>query len=131
MSTVETITQSIPETLTLQPSIQSPDNNGQDQQSQSQREESYRYAHLLPAFPRDEHFPPLTPFEHVDPAARALTHPNPRAFLDGATSVVELTPNLGTEVRGVNLATLSSEGRDQLALEVSYLKVRLREICLI
>jgi sulfonate dioxygenase len=32
--------------------------------------------------------------------------------------VVELTPNLGTEVHGVNLATLDSEGRDQLALGV-------------
>ncbi|KAG6866880.1 hypothetical protein C0991_008817 [Blastosporella zonata] len=79
-------------------------------------EEPYRYAHLLPHFSHD-HYLPLTPFEHVDPGHRALSHPNPRSFLDNAT-VVELTPNLGNEVHGVNLAELANEGRDQLALEV-------------
>lgn len=120
MSTVETITQvteSIPEALSLRPSAKSPQNNAQEAQQTSQ-EEVYRYAHLLPAFPKDEHYPPLTPFEHVDPAARALSHANPRAFLDSATGISELTPNLGTEVHGVNLATLDSDARDQLALLV-------------
>ena len=120
MSTVETITQvteSIPAALSLRPSAKSPENNAQEAQRTSQKE-PYRYAHLLPAFPKDEHYPPLTPFEHVDPAARALNLTNPRAFLDNATSIVELTPNLGTEVQGVNLATLDSDGRDQLALLV-------------
>jgi sulfonate dioxygenase len=77
----------------------------------------YRYAHLLPHFSTD-HYPPLAPFEHVDPASRALSHNNPRAFLNNATSVRELTPHLGTEVSGVNLAELDGTGRDQLALEV-------------
>lgn len=80
--------------------------------------EEYRYAHLLPHFSADR-YPPLEPFEHVDPGHRALRLPNPRAFLDGATSVVEMTPNLDTEVTGINLAELDSSGRDQLALEVS------------
>ncbi|KAG6814031.1 hypothetical protein H0H92_003881 [Tricholoma furcatifolium] len=87
------------------------------QDAEKKEEEPYRYAHLLPHFSQD-HYPPLTPFEHVDPGHRALTHANPRAFLDNATTV-ELTPNLGLEVQGVNLATLSDEGRDQLALEVA------------
>lgn len=105
MSTVETITEKLP-TPTLQG-------------NQSEKEEqSYKYAHLLPVFPKDEHYAPLAPFEHVDPGRRALTHPNPRAFLENATSVTEITPRLGTEVRGVNLATLDNDGRDQLALEV-------------
>ena len=80
-------------------------------------EEEYRYKHLLPHFSEDR-YPPLQPFEHIDPAFRALNLPNPRAFLDGAESVSEITPHLGTEVRGVNLARLDSDGRDQLALEV-------------
>ncbi|THU88751.1 TauD-domain-containing protein [Dendrothele bispora CBS 962.96] len=84
----------------------------------AQGQEEYRYSHLLPVFTADT-YPPLTPFEHVDPGARALSHSDPRAFLGNATSVVEITPNLGTEVRGVNLRDLDSEGRDQLALEVA------------
>lgn len=84
---------------------------------QEQKTESYSYANLLPHF-SPEQYPPLTPFKHEDPGFRALKHADPRAFLKNATSVVELTPNLGTEVHGVNLTTLDSEGRDQLALEV-------------
>jgi sulfonate dioxygenase len=80
--------------------------------------EAYRYEHLLPTFTHD-HYPPLTPFVHVDPGSRALSHSNPRSFLDGATSIVELTPALGTEVVGVNLVHLDSDARDQLALEVA------------
>ncbi|KAF7784686.1 hypothetical protein Agabi119p4_851 [Agaricus bisporus var. burnettii] len=80
--------------------------------------EEYRYAHLLPHFSTDR-YPPLTPFDHVDPGLRALSLPNPRDFLDNATSVTELTPNIGTEVTGVNLATLDASGRDQVALEVA------------
>ncbi|KAG1757260.1 TauD-domain-containing protein [Suillus lakei] len=83
-----------------------------------QKTEPYSYAHLLPHF-SPEQYPPLTPFKHEDPGFRALKHTDPRAFLKNATNVVELTPNLGTEVHGVNLATLDSDGRDQLALEVA------------
>ncbi|KAK0506050.1 alpha-ketoglutarate-dependent sulfonate dioxygenase [Armillaria luteobubalina] len=81
-------------------------------------QETYKYARLLPVFVNNQ-YPPLTPFDHVDPGHRALDHSNPRAFLDNATSIVDLTPHLGTEIRGVNLATLDSDGRDQLALEVA------------
>lgn len=84
---------------------------------QKQEETSYKYTHLLPAFPKDEHYPPLTPFEHVDPGLRALQHPNPRSFLANA-KVSRLTPPAGEEIRGVNLATLDNDSKDQLALEV-------------
>ena len=84
---------------------------------EEKKEPEYRYAHLLPHFSADR-YPPLTPFEHVDPGSRALSHPNPREFLERATLVDEITPHLGTEVVGVNLAELDSRGRDQLALEV-------------
>ncbi|KAF8168232.1 TauD-domain-containing protein [Crassisporium funariophilum] len=83
-----------------------------------EQESEYRYSHLLPHF-SDDRYPPLAPFNHVDPGSRALSHPNPRAFLNGASSVVELTPILGTEVTGINLAELDSTGRDQVALEVA------------
>jgi len=39
--------------------------------------------------------------------------------LAGATSISHLTPVLGTEVRGVNLTKLSSDQKDELALEVA------------
>ncbi|KAF7306550.1 TauD domain-containing protein [Mycena indigotica] len=108
MSQTQTITQTqapnVPQTLVLKNPVQA--------------EEDYRYSHLLPHFSEDR-YPPLEPFEHVDPGQRALTHPNPRAFLENATSVVELTPRLGTEVRGINLAELTADARDELALEVA------------
>ncbi|KDQ54879.1 hypothetical protein JAAARDRAFT_37993 [Jaapia argillacea MUCL 33604] len=118
MSTVQTITTQLAETtpsLTLRPS---PDSDDKKSQNPESSEEPYRYSHLLPHFSQDR-YPPLTPFEHVDPGLRALSHPDPRAFLNGATSVVELTPRLGTEIRGLNLSGLDSAGRDQLALEVA------------
>ena len=79
--------------------------------------EDYKYTHLLPVFPKEEHYPPLTPFEHVDPGHRALKHPNPRSFLANA-KVTQLTPPIGEEVRGVSLATLTDAQKDELALEV-------------
>ena len=79
--------------------------------------QEYRYAHLFPTFSSDR-YPPLVPYDHVDPGQRALSLPNPHAFLDGATSISEITPRFGTEVVGINLAKLDSTGRDQVALEV-------------
>ncbi|TFY67745.1 hypothetical protein EVJ58_g1425 [Rhodofomes roseus] len=98
MSTaVETITrpiaESIPSSVTVRAAANPAENN-----EQGKTEEPYRYAHLLPVFPRDEHYPPLTPFDHIDPGSRALSHPNPRSFLDNASSIVQLTPHLGEEV---------------------------------
>ena len=78
----------------------------------------YRFSHLLPAFSQGERYPPLEFFDHVDPGSRALTHEDPDAFLEKAI-VSDLTPRFGSEVRGVDLAVLSAEGRDQLALYVA------------
>ncbi|KAI0047826.1 TauD-domain-containing protein [Auriscalpium vulgare] len=107
-TTVETITAVVPSL-----NLRSPAND-----TQEPKEPAYRYANLLPHF-SPATYPPLTPFVHADPGARALAHPDPRSFLANASSVVDLTPNLGTEVRGVSLTELDSDGRDQLALEVA------------
>ncbi|EIW81856.1 TauD-domain-containing protein [Coniophora puteana RWD-64-598 SS2] len=87
--------------------------------NEGEKKEEYRYSHLLPHFDHQLKYPPLVPFEHVDPGLRALKHADQRAFLNGADKVVQLTPRLGTEVRGVNLLKLGNDGRDQLALEVA------------
>lgn len=115
MSTVQTITEALP-SLALRPGAEKKPENENNSANQ-QPNADYRYARLLPVFPKDEHYDPLTPFDHVDPGARALSHPNPRSFLDNA-QVSLLTPRFGSEVRGVNLAQLDDAGRDQLALEV-------------
>jgi sulfonate dioxygenase len=122
MSTLETITQTLPAALKLRPTDETAAEPAAQQPLNpaippSGDADGYRYAHLLPVF-SPQTYPALTPFEHVDPGSRALQHTNPRAFLDNATSVVEITPYLGTEVTGVSLAQLDSAGRDQLALEV-------------
>ncbi|KIY65906.1 TauD-domain-containing protein [Cylindrobasidium torrendii FP15055 ss-10] len=80
-------------------------------------EKEYKYKHLLPVFSPASN-PPLVPFEHVDPGHRALKHADPRSFLANATTV-EITPALGTEIRGVDLTKLDSTGRDQVALETA------------
>ncbi len=105
MSTTTTATETVPGSISVQAHEDKPIS------------EQYNYAHLFPVFQKDEHYPPLTPFEHVDPGHRALKHENPRSFLANA-KVTQLTPPIGEEVRGVNLATLDDTAKDQLALEV-------------
>jgi sulfonate dioxygenase len=107
MTAVETITCSSISPLALR----------SDQTKESSESNRYRYDNLLPYFALDN-YPPLTQFEHLDPGFRALIHPNPCAFLNNATRVIDLTPNLGTEVQGLDLTQLDSTGKDQLALAV-------------
>ncbi|KZW02620.1 TauD-domain-containing protein [Exidia glandulosa HHB12029] len=103
----QTVTQNEPEaaTLRLRPAAQT--------------EDGYKYAHLLPVFDPNEHFPPLVPYDHVDPGARALQHADPRAFIANATRISDITPHLGTEIDGVQLTQLDNDGRDELALLVA------------
>lgn len=81
----------------------------------------YPFEHLLPIFDKSVLYPPLTPFEHRDPAARASALPESeqRTFLKDATHVHNLTPKLGTEIVGIDLTSLDGPARDQLALEVA------------
>ncbi|CAE6506339.1 unnamed protein product [Rhizoctonia solani] len=81
----------------------------------------YPYKHLLPVFDKSEFQPPLEPFEHTDPGARAAALPESeqRTFLTNAIRVRNLTPRIGTEVVGIDLTSLDGAARDQLALEVA------------
>ncbi|KAL8277129.1 hypothetical protein RQP46_010457 [Phenoliferia psychrophenolica] len=80
-----------------------------------QLDEPYKYARFLPTFDSSEGFSSLCSLvRHA-----ALKDPNPRSFLDTATSVDDLTPDLGTEIKGVQLHLLDARERSQLALLVA------------
>jgi sulfonate dioxygenase len=80
---------------------------------------NYAFSHLLPTFSQEDHYPPLEPYEHKDPGHRALLHEVPLGYLKSAHSISEITPGLGTEVRGIKLDQLDSRARDELALHVA------------
>lgn len=52
------------------------------------------------------------------PGHKALTDPEPQSFLQGA-EIDELTPDFGSEVKGVSLRKLNDRERQQLALYVA------------
>lgn len=66
-------------------------------------------------------YPPLEPFTHYEHGKDA--DPNFSDLFHGATSVTELTPSTGSEVRGIQLSALTKEGKDQLALFTAKRKV--------
>ena len=61
---------------------------------------------------------PFTHYEHGKDADRTF----PDLFTE-ATSVTELIPSTGSEVRGIQLSALTKEGKDQLALFTAQRKV--------
>ncbi|WWD21413.1 hypothetical protein CI109_105898 [Kwoniella shandongensis] len=68
-------------------------------------------------FDPNEVFPDPEPFEHEDPGNRA--DPAFPELLPPGVEVEHLTPVIGTEVTGIQLSELTSEGRDQLSRFVS------------
>lgn len=73
-----------------------------------------KYKQYLPSF-EPEYFPPCPLFEFEDPALRAdPTFPHLRS-IPGVT-INDLTPKMGSEVRGLQLSTLTLAQRDELAL---------------
>ena len=67
-------------------------------------------------------YPPLTPFEHYEHGKDA--DPSLKDLLPaGKAQVTEITPYIGSEVRGVQLSQLTDAGKDQLALFVAQRKV--------
>lgn len=65
-------------------------------------------------------YPPLQPFEHYEHGKDADSTLS--ELLQGAT-VSDITPNIGAEVRGIQLSSLKPAGKDQLALFVARKKV--------
>ncbi|KAJ5320588.1 hypothetical protein PENANT_c033G01569 [Penicillium antarcticum] len=66
-------------------------------------------------------FDPLTPFEYNDPALRA--NKNKRNLLNEASKITHIQPNIGSVIEGVQLSSLTSAGRDELALLIAERKV--------
>lgn len=72
------------------------------------------YPDYLPHYDPLEKVEDIGSFEHVDVGHRAdPAFPN---LLRDATKVYDLSPNAGTEIEGVQISHLSSEGLDELAL---------------
>ncbi|ORY59742.1 uncharacterized protein BCR38DRAFT_488758 [Pseudomassariella vexata] len=83
--------------------------------------EAAKYPHYLPTWNPEQRYGPLQPFEHYEHGKDADTsYPE---LLPEAAAVTHLTPTIGTEVRGVQLSSLSNAGKDQLARFVAERKV--------
>lgn len=80
-----------------------------------------QYANYLPSWNPSQRYPPLTPFEHTEHGKDADS--SLKDLLAPGSQVVDLTPSIGSEVRGVQLSKLSDAGKDQLALYVAQRKV--------
>lgn len=80
-----------------------------------------QYSNYLPTWNPSQKYPPLTPFEHTEHGKDA--DPTLKDLLAPGSHVVELTPSIGSEVRGVQLSQLSDAAKDQLALYVAQRKV--------
>ncbi|KAL2008791.1 hypothetical protein VTN00DRAFT_6985 [Thermoascus crustaceus] len=81
------------------------------------------FPHYLPVWDNETaRYPPLQPFEHYDHGKDAdPTFPD--LLPKDKAHVEELTPSIGSEVRGVQLSQLTNAGKDQLALFVAQRKV--------
>ena len=66
-------------------------------------------------------YPPLKPFIHLEHGKDADT--SFPELLRNATSVIDITPNIGAEIRGVQISSLTDAGKDQLALFTAQKKV--------
>ncbi|KAF1850142.1 TauD-domain-containing protein [Cucurbitaria berberidis CBS 394.84] len=73
----------------------------------------YQYRDFLPHVTLTSE-PALAPYEHVDVASRA--DPEKKALFAAIPHRKDMTPNIGTEVRGVQLSQLTDKQKDELAL---------------
>lgn len=85
-----------------------------------------KYPHYLPVWDNEKDleggkYPPNQPFEAYEHGKDA--DPSFQNLLKGATSVEDLTANIGAEVKGIQLSKLDKAGKDELALFVAQKKV--------
>lgn len=84
-----------------------------------------KYPHYLPVWDNEKDiggkYPPNEPFEAYEHGQDA--DPSFQNLLRGATSVEDLTANIGAEVKGIQLSKLDKAGKDELALFVAQKKV--------
>ena len=78
--------------------------------------DDYKYKAFLPYVTLTSE-PALAPYEHVDVATRA--DPEKKAFFAAFPNRKDTTPNIGTEVRGVQLSQLTDKQKDELSLYVA------------
>jgi sulfonate dioxygenase len=84
-------------------------------------EPAAKYPNYLPTWNPEQKYPPLETFEHHEHGKDA--DPSfPRLLREGV-QVNNLTPTIGTEVRGLQLSSLDDAGKDELALFVAQRKV--------
>ncbi|KAM0800798.1 hypothetical protein BDR22DRAFT_907877 [Usnea florida] len=89
------------------------------------REESGRfpppkYPQYFPSWTPDHKYPPLEPFDHYDHAKDAdPTFP----ILKRSACIKNLTPTTGSAVTGLQLSSLTSKAKDEIALLVAKRKV--------
>ncbi len=76
----------------------------------------YKWKHFLP-YNTATADPPLTPFDHVDPASRA--DPEKKSLFAALKDRKDMTPNIGTEVFNAQLSQLTAAQKDELALYVA------------
>ncbi|PLB35607.1 TauD/TfdA dioxygenase family protein [Aspergillus candidus] len=77
-----------------------------------ERHYNYAYDDFLPSFP-DLHWEPLKETSYVDKGISG--DPQFRNLLQDATDIFDYNPKIGTEVHGVNLATLTEAQKNDLA----------------
>ena len=75
----------------------------------------------MPTWDPEQKYPPLEPFEFTDLGLSAdPTYPE---LLGEGVTITHLTPATGSEVRGIQLSSLTNEGKSQLARLVAERKV--------
>lgn len=94
---------------------------GYSKVSEEEGEHKAKYTHYLPTWNPEQKYPPLQPYEHHEHGKDAdTTYPE---LLGAGVTVEELTPTIGSEVKGIQISKLSPAGKDQLARFVAERKV--------